>query len=233
MVQLIATVVLAALTFAPSIQDGSKSDSQSDKTNATHHNAQRKKQVPPPAAPVPSQSKVDQPSFHYNQTNTEEPAKPVHSWIDLLNALSTAVIAAFTLAMWRAIHNQNRAFRIAERAWIVPHAPSATQNSNGEFDIRWLVENKGRTPAWVTELGSAGKPARAEAELPQEPPYTMAGPFPPEGSVLPPEGKTERGITIPPAQMARLEQGLETLYVFGIVKYRDIFQAKHETKYCY
>src|SRR6266851_3407677 len=156
MIHLIVPLLLAVLTFAPSLQDGRKSDGQSNKPNTTRHDAQRKKKVPPPATPESSQSKVNEPSFHYNQTNTEEPAKPVHNWVDFLNAISTAVVGAFTIVLAVVAYRQNLATRTAERAWIVAIPPEPpTRNPAGDYEIRWELENKGRTPAWVTALGSA------------------------------------------------------------------------------
>jgi hypothetical protein len=65
----------------------------------------------------------------------------------------------------------------------------------------------------------------------------MAGPFTREGTVLPPNAKASRGVTIAAAKMAAVEHGYEgkeyALYVFGIVEYRDIFGSKHQTRYCY
>jgi hypothetical protein len=234
---LIATLVLAVLTFAP-LQDGSKSEGQSNKANAARHDAQRKKKVPPPTAPVSSERKIDQPTLQYNQANTEQPAKPehrlFHNVIDILNALSTVVIATFTATMWRAIHNQNRAFRIAERAWLVPEIQFPPQQSeDGQIELLNHFLNKGRTPAWVTGMGSRGQILRPEDELPPEPTYTLAGPFPPEGNVLPPKAFTRQGLPLSPQQWASIERGEAVFYFFGFVTYRDIFGADHETRYCF
>src|SRR5712692_10581803 len=120
MIQLIVPLLFAVLTFAPSIQDGSKSDSQTNKTQPTRHDSQRKKKVPPPAAPKPSQSKIDQATLQYNQTNTEDTNKPAkHDAVVLLNALSTAVVGAFTIVLAIVGYRQYLATRIAERAWVV------------------------------------------------------------------------------------------------------------------
>ena len=195
-------------------------------------------EVTPPVAPKPTEGQIDKPTFQYNQTYPEDtsktPTKHAHDAIDLLNALSTAVVGALTVVLAIVTYRQYRATRTAERAWIVQKAPGPpTRNPDGDYEIRWELQNRGHTPAWVTSLGSAGTIVHADQNLPETPQYTMAGPFPPEGTVLSPEGKVLRGLTIPFDQMTAVEQGTHTLYVVGMVEYRDVFGSKHETRYCY
>jgi hypothetical protein len=239
--------IVLLLLIAP-IFASTKSDDQgarhADKTGNARQNAQGKKKVPPPAAPKPAQSEVDKPTFQYNQTYAEQSDKQSHGFfhnlIDILNAASTLVIAAFTVVLSIVGIRQFQATRTAERAWVVCQAPDPPPiNPEGDVAIRWVVENKGRTPARVTALGSAARIIKAGDALPEEPPYTMAGPFTPEGTVLPPSAKASRGVNIPAATMAAVEHGQQdqeyVLYVFGIVKYRDSFGSKHEheTRYCF
>jgi hypothetical protein len=232
----IALLLLIA-PISTSTQNEGQSVAQSNKPSTARH----EKIVTQPAAPKASESKGDEPSIEYNQSYYEDiskPAKQAHDAIDLLNALSTAVVSAFTVVLAIVAYRQYAATRIAERAWVVSQAPDPPPtNPEGDVAIRWVVENRGRTPAWVTSLGSAARIIKARDELPENPPYTMAGPFTREGTVLPPKAKASRGVTIPAAKMAAVEHGYEgkeyALYVFGIVEYRDIFGSKHETRYCY
>ncbi|SRR6266446_9608225 len=233
MIQLIAPLLFAVLTFAPLIQDGSKSESQSNKTNSTRHDSQRKKKVSPPAAPKPAQPEADKPTLQYNQTNTEDSDKHAHNWIDFLNAISTAVVAAFTVVLSIVGVLQFRATRTAERAWIVSDPPTDSAPPSGDIQLSWTMANKGRTPAWITALGAAAQTVAPGGELPKKPPYTMAGPFPPNGTPLTPDGIIERGLTIPNAQWAQIVLGQVILYVFGTVEYRDSFKGKHETRFCF
>jgi hypothetical protein len=234
MARLIALVLLPVLA-AMSPHQESKSVGQANKAETTTNNAKQKKKMPPAATPEPAESKINKPSFQYNQTYPCDSVKPVHNWVDTLNATSTAVVGAFTVVLAVIGARQFLASKMTERAWIVclPPDPPTRNPNTGDAEIRWELENRGHTPAWVTILGSAGKIVRAGDEIPENPPYTMAGPFPREGTVLAPNGKVLRGLTIPAAHMAFVEQGTHVLFIFGIVEYRDVFKGKHETRYCY
>jgi hypothetical protein len=229
----LALLLLIAVT--PSVQNGSQSVSQPNKSSNPGQDAGHKKKVSPPTAPVTTQSETCQPTLQYNQTYSEESAKAVHDdWKSFLNAISTTVVAVFTVLMVAVYWSQLQATKTAERAWIVDLPPGLpTRNPDGDTEIRWQLENRGRTPAWVTSLGSAAQIVAAGGPPPAIPPYTMSGPFPPQGTVLTPNGKIERGLTIPFANMTAVEAGTHALYVFGIAEYRDIFGSKHETRYCY
>jgi hypothetical protein len=230
-------LLLLIVPIAASTQNEGQSVNQSNKPS----NARHEKKVTPPAAPKAPESKDDEPTIQYNQTYNEDahkPAKQTHDAIDLLNALSTAVVGVFTVVLAFVAYRQYIATRTAERAWLVCQAPDPLPTyTGGNVAIRWVVENKGRTPAWMTSLGSAASIIKAGDELPATPPYTMAGPFTREGTVLPPKGKASRGVEIPAANMAAVEHGHQGqdyfLYVFGIVGYRDIFGRTHETRYCF
>ena len=232
----IALLLLNA-PISASTQNEGQSVGQSNKPGTARH----EKKVTQPAAPKAPESTADEPTVQYNQSYYEDISKPAnqaHDAVDLLNALSTAVVGAFTIVLAIVGYRQYLATRIAERAWVVCQAPDPPPtNSEGDVAIRWVVENKGRTTAWVTALGSASQIIKAGDELPEEPPYTMAGPFTREGTVLPPNAKASRGVNIPAPNMAAIEHGYQgqeyVLYVFGIVEYRDIFGGEHETRYCY
>ena len=168
------------------------------------------------------------------QTDSKEIGKPVHDWVDHLNAASTSVVAVFTVLVVIVYWKQLGTTRTAERAWVVADAPVYTPRPQDHLvELSWALMNNGRTPAWVTELGSGGKIVKGGEELPENPPYTIAGPFPRDGTVLTPNGRIARGLTLSEAQMAQLDRGQGILYVFGIVKYKDIFGGKHQTRYCY
>jgi hypothetical protein len=192
-----------------------------------------------PATPTPSQDGSNQRSLQGSMTNLMEIDKPAHNWVDRLNAISTAVVAVFTVVLACIGIAQFSSTKLEKRAWMVVKSPEppTTDPDTGNAVIRWQVENRGRTPAWVTSLGSTARIVRVGDALPEPPTYTMAGPFPPKGTVLPPKGKASRGVTIPAASMKAVEHGQEgkqyELYVFGIVGYKDIYGTKRETRYCY
>lgn len=235
MANIFAMLLFAVLTFSSSIQDEGKGVSQPKNANAAHNDAKQKKNMPPPAAPVPCESKVDQPTIQYNQTNEGEAAKPVHSGIDFLNAISTAVVGLFTIVLGIVGILQFRATKTAERAWIVPDIQfPPVERTNGGIECLNHFLNKGRTPGWVTAMGSSGQILRAEDQLPPEPTYrTMAGPFPIGGNVLPPNAYTRQGIPLSAQEWASMQSGEYAFYFFGFVTYRDIFGAEHLTRYCF
>lgn len=158
----------------------------------------------------------------------------VHKVIDVINSFSTVVIAVFTVVMCYVVRNQNRATQIAERAWIVSDmeaAPPYEPNQTIRYVCR--IRNKGRTPAWITEMGSRGHVVKTENDLLTVPPYDMAGPFPKKGTPLPPEAFIPHPFWLDSAKLEKVEQGELTLYLFGMVKYRDVFDEEHEMRYCY
>ena len=82
-------------------------------------------------------------------------------------------------------------------------------------------------------MGSQGALLAPTKELSPEPTYTWVKPFPSEGTVLPPSGHMEQGIPLAKAAFSSIESGDSVFYFYGVVKYRDIFGDKHETKYCF
>ncbi|MGA9304958.1 MAG: hypothetical protein WBW31_06080 [Candidatus Sulfotelmatobacter sp.] len=157
--------------------------------------------------------------------------------VDFINSGSTVVIAIFTILTFFVYREMLRSSKIAERAWVVSDIassiPEDAKDSPNGFQIIYLLGNKGRTPAWITAIGSRGRLTTAVKKLPPEPDYDWAGPFPPEGTVQPPNASIERGTKLSQADLNYVEIGVSTLYIYGIVKYRDIFGDEHETRYCY
>src|SRR5260370_30563914 len=89
-------LLLAAQTIGLS-QSYGQSVGQSNKSNKARRNTQQKKKVPPAIAPKAPESKADQPSLQCNQNYTGDSTKPVHNWVDGLNAISTARRVSTTL----------------------------------------------------------------------------------------------------------------------------------------
>jgi hypothetical protein len=148
----IALLLLIA-PISASTQNEGQSVGQSNKPGTARH----EKKVTQPAAPKAPESKADEPTVQYNQSYYEDiskPAKQAHDAIDLLNALSTAVVGAFTVVLAFVAYRQYVATRIAERAWVVSQAPDAPPtNPEGDVAIRWVVENRGAHTSLGHELG--------------------------------------------------------------------------------
>jgi hypothetical protein len=187
-----------------------------------------------PAGTVSDAASVNEEASQADQTKITTGEKPKHDLIDHINLLSTAVIAVFTFMMFVVMRRQDRATKIAERAWVVSDIGSLEPTTrNDKVQVICKIRNNGRTPAWITAMGSCGKLVRSESDLPENPPFTDAGPFTPKGSVLSPNAFTETGIPITAQQLQTLVRGEVILYFMGYVKYRDAFNQKHETQYCY
>ena len=118
MMILIATMFLAVVPLQ-SVQERENEAAKPHKTDSTGTDTQRKEQVSSSSAKTESsQSEIDKPKLQHNQPDGSETAKPVHGVIDLINAVSTAIIAAFTVAMAVFIYNQDRTAKLTNRAWI-------------------------------------------------------------------------------------------------------------------
>lgn len=185
-----------------------------------------------PATTVSNTTFIYKPTPDDNQKARDE--KPKHDWIDHINSLSTAVIAAFTVLMFVIVRRQDWAMKIAERAWIVSDIGSPQPvGSKDTVQIICKIMNRGRTPAWITAMGSCGQLVKSEQDLPTNPNYTIAKPFNQRGSVLTPNGYTETGISFEAKRLELVEKGEVILYFLGFVEYRDVFNQKHKTQYCY
>ena len=159
-----------------------------------------------------------------------------HGVGEFLNSISTIVIAAFSILMYVVVKGQWRTTEIIERAWVVPNPSSPAPYQTGAsalFSITWI--NKGKTPAWVTAMGSRAMLVKSESDLPKEPSYDMAGPFTAEGNPLAPGGMTENPFPVDANRLASLEQRTVLLYIFGMTEYRDIFgeNTKLNTAICF
>jgi len=58
--------------------------------------------------------------------------------------------------------------------------------------------------------------------------YDMAKPFPQKGTPLAPNGTTEQPFTVSLGKWALIEKGDETLYLWGLIEYRDVFDLPPE-----
>lgn len=200
--------------------------------------SQQTNQVPPPTVVHPQIVLCEHPGQDkQGQRNDEHDRKM--DVVDRINSVSTAVVALFTFLTFLVFRGQLRATKISERAWMVSKSISelptysAIGHQPDTFQIRFLLANMGRTPAWITGMGSRANLLPKGKTLPLEPEYDWAGPFPSEGTVLPPDANIPQGVDITLVNLSQLDSGVITLYFYGVVQYRDIFRKKHETKYCY
>lgn len=144
------------------------------------------------------------------------------------------LLVAFA-AFWSAwsfqkqLTDSRNTFAVAQRAWVAPittelRSESAQNGMGTVFVVPF--SNTGKTPAfkvhawvnWTTILGQ----------------ITDADPIADkEGMLLPPQGVGN--ISTPPvlpADVERIKFGYR-LYVYGTIKYRDIFGNDHWTQFCF
>lgn len=231
----VTSVLLFLLIYVPSEPTQSKPHQPSDTTAHSGDSQKQERDSTATGQVVPEQVIVSQLNSDPNQ-NAEQGG--FHKYSSHIDSFFTAVIAVFGVLTWRVYREMLRANKIAERAWVVPNiiTPSLPGNEKDMphgFQVICRIENNGRTPAWLTATGSRGQVIKAGAQLSPEPTYTWAGPFPPDGTVLPPKGCIEQGIPLEASVLPFIEAGTHVFYIYGAIKYRDIYKQKHETKYCF
>jgi hypothetical protein len=233
MMVLIATMFLLVVP-AQSIQERGNEAAKPHKTDSTGTDAQRKEQVSSSSAKTESsQSEIDKPKLQHNQPEGGETAKPVHGIIDLINAISTAIIAAFTIAMAVFIYNQDRTAKLTNRAWIVADMESPLPYE-ADKTVRFAcrLRNKGQTPAWIIDIGSRSAVFESEGQLPKIPQYDRAIQTE-EATVMTPDASLPQWFWLSSERLRLVESGQLGYWVFGFIRYRDIFDEEHETRYCF
>lgn len=230
---LFAISVLLLLNSGQLTQGNRKSAGKTDNPNGACKNGDNEASKTPPA-PVAHQCEMNKQQLDTGQDKRQQ-SKPEHNWVDLLNSISTAVVAAFTMAMVFVVYSQNRATKLAQRAWVVPDFEVPPPFSLGRTTrFAWKLTNRGQTPAWITAVSKPmGKIVPKKEALPGEPQYEIQNPFPEEGLPLTPNGNFEQFTWVTSADQANVEIGEKDLYIFGTIKYRDIFGSQHETRYCF
>jgi hypothetical protein len=151
-----------------------------------------------------------------------------------LTALATAIIAYFAWVTWNVYEEQLRVSKINERAWIVPVIGVITPTPNPKlFQIQVDLINNGKTPAWITSAGSAGKSTAKEQPLPTTPSYTEMKPFSEKGSLLSPTSTFTQGFLLTKERLDSVQDGQSQLFIFGYAKYRDAYGDSHIIRYCF
>jgi hypothetical protein len=189
-----------------------------------------------PLAPVPDSAgaAVSKPEESSKQQRTDDSNNVIPHWVSYLNAVSTAVVALFTVLMWRVYRSVLHATKITERAWLVSDIGSIEKTPAEEtHQVIVQLRNNGKTPAWVTAAGSNGWWVDDKHPLPKTPKYDLMGPFTKEGQLLPPTAWLSQGFPLQKTQIDRAVRKEAVLYIFGFIEYRDIFGNQHMTRYCY
>ena len=95
------------------------------------------------------------------------------------------------------------------------------------------IRNKGKTPAFIVEAASAAIVLKKDESLPKKPPYPDPAKWDGRGLPLAPDGTIGGNVATKFEDMQQIIDGKMVIWVFGYVKYNDVFGRKiRETKYC-
>jgi hypothetical protein len=165
-----------------------------------------------------------------------------------ITALATVVIAAFTITLWLATSRQAELTREAlianKRAFVYPISISQffePANTTGQFNWRFrpVLRNSGDTPTknmtmFVTcEVRNSaipiGYPFTDDAQRVAR--VTIAPRFDLQGGVVP----QAPAAAITPQDIIDAQAGRKFIYVWGWIKYSDVFPKTppHITRYCW
>src|SRR5258708_30101221 len=209
--------------------------------NATEHKrqeAQKAKESPP--AVIEQHASHGEMANEKSQSKTSESAPPSHDWIDRLNALSTSIIAVFTVLLFIGLILQIRTARDTERAWISarPAILSPQLRSIWEqgdplpalpgwvhlFPVRFL--NSGNSPARIDEISIRYVLLESLSALRVPPEYGQ--PIPQNGFVLVPRERTVFSVPLTTGtdsgmlqrwQLANVQNAVFFLYRYEFLPY--------------
>jgi hypothetical protein len=190
-----------------------------------------------------------------DQSIKPDPPPNSPEWVNFLNAVSTAIIALFTILLFVAVAWQIRASKQSERSWIAIRR-IGTLPENWFDDAR----TKGYVPGFIAEFEVYGKtvvrviesrfymrivPTKQgksfplEPDLPEVPDYEKPSRYQIAGEnrmVIPPQAPFNlqaflEGDVI--KEFENLRGGKKLMCAYGVVRYRDAFDKDRETRACY
>ena len=152
-------------------------------------------------------------------------------------ALATWGLVATTfllfLGTWwlaRQTRRAGQAVRVAERAYIkISHCGPLKFGSNGVGIVPLRVENRGHTPAHVTDVRVNHMIAET---LPENPDYGPESPMAGHGRLVGRMGFSfKRPIIVGPGELDVINHGTMKLYVLGYADYTDAFGCKYRSAF--
>jgi hypothetical protein len=125
----------------------------------------------------------------------------------------------------------------SERAWVVADAPRVQTDIASGQSVRVLctVRNRGKTMARVIAKGENYSIEATPDNLAASPDYGKPADWP-DGVVLSPASESVLTRTLQVANSEtwqRVSNGSMVLFVFGFVKYLDVFNREHESRYIF
>ena len=149
-----------------------------------------------------------------------------------LVGLGTLAIALFTWRLWAATSGLWHHARAVERAYVkMSHLPpGVTLDERAKAVVTIQVINRGRTPAYVTDVRLSPIVLPATEALPSRPRYAA-----PDGqsaqAFLVASDHIFVGMKFMMQDWAAIQTGTKTLYFVGYVDYVDAFKVRHRGGY--
>lgn len=240
-------VLTATLSTYQTESAGSKNSSSHDAPKSTSWAQNSLSNTSPSAV----NEAIDiRPREYPDENRADNSAEDAPKWADYLNAISTAVIAAFTVLLFVGVLVQIRTSRAIERAWVMvdvqpdPEQPGGGRlqvfessgthgDSTAAMNAVLSCSNGGKTPAWIEEIITKFEMVKS---LPKSPNFESAQSI--QHSTIP-LGMAESGA-VPHTQKvqwtprAEGHQRIDEMAViYGRVTYRDIFRKKRLTTFGY
>jgi hypothetical protein len=132
----------------------------------------------------------------------------------------------------------------SERAWMIAEPgdagiPPEIEGSTGirwtDFSVRFV--NKGKTPAFLLEVGYCGTVLPQGEALPGIPPPYKDKEISKWGGkglpLLPGADFRKNHLGTWASDPVKIKRGFDVLWVYGYIKYGDAFGSIQETRYCY
>jgi hypothetical protein len=256
---IILTLVLAA-AFAQS------SPPTMSKQQKTANEKQKVSMAPETPAEVINNQKS--PSEEGHRAVTEQPRTSeksiwgdVPTWLLVIVGAIAAWIAVRTLEdikiqtqnagiAARAAETSANAIIRSERPWLLISAvrfESVVWETGRVQGAYFIVQNYGKSPAWVVNMGGTFETLNNLGELPSEPVYEHSANEEKRGIVIVPvrgsEDRTENHVfKFPHHSLTEhgdfqkvVNEKKATWCIYGFVSYRDVFDMEniHETRFCY
>jgi hypothetical protein len=143
----------------------------------------------------------------------------------------TFVLAVVTAFLARFTRQTAKAMRIAERAYIkISHTGPLRLAASGLGVVPMVIDNRGRTPAHITDVRVAHEVAEALSEKPVYGPKSLVVG---NGRLV---GRMhfsfDAPIIITPGEFDAIKQGIKNLYLIGYADYTELLSAQKSRGIC-
>jgi hypothetical protein len=174
-----------------------------------------------------------------NDFRSLRPGNALQAFIrwESLSAISTAVIMFATLVQCRISSETSRRDMLDKRAWVVVNVHFLPIVENQPLDVDFAVHNTGRSPAensriyYVVDTSANLIPDKLVDTDPDHHPKELNN-----GSlgIIPPDERRRiiyDKIFVGKEAMERLTK--QNVFVYGSLRYDDIYGFPHQTDYCF